>query len=67
MYNDCSIADNYGERLGLSEQERRDIRDAALLIEVLAGPVKLSIEGSLDPRDQELILAFLDGLAYGIQ
>tara|TARA_S200002703_G_scaffold137880_1_gene127912 strand:+ start:488 stop:871 length:384 start_codon:yes stop_codon:yes gene_type:complete len=61
------IADRYGERLGLSEEEQRDVRDAALLIEILAGPVKLGIEGSLDPRDQELILAFLEGLEYGLQ
>lgn len=62
-----SLADRYGEKMGLDEQSRRDIKDAALLLDVLIGPVQLGIDGRLGERELGLILALLDGLAYGLK
>jgi len=61
-----SLVETYGEALGLDEQVKRDVRDATLIIELVTGPIKLDVGGKLDPRDQELILAFLDGLEFGL-
>jgi len=61
------LASRFSDKLGLDEQAQRDVRDAILLIEVLVGPVKLGLEGGLAPQDQELVLAFLDGLELGLE
>lgn len=62
-----ALADRYSEKLGLDEDAKRDIKDAALLIDIVAGPIKLGIDGSLDEREEGLILALLDGLELGIK
>lgn len=62
-----SLVESYGEELGLSEQNKRDIRDAALIIELFTGPIQVNLNGELDPRDQEMIMAFLDGLEEGLK
>ena len=62
-----SLVEAYGEELGLSEQNKRDVRDAALIIELFTGPIKVDLEGELDPRDKEMIMAFLDGLEEGLK
>ncbi len=61
-----SLVEQYGNSLGLDDQGKRDLRDASLLVELVVGPIDLGIEGKLDPRDQELILAFLEGLELGL-
>jgi len=61
-----SLVQLYGDQLGLDDQARRDVRDASLIIELVTGPIKLDVGGRLDPRDQELVLAFLDGLEFGL-
>lgn len=62
-----SLIENYGEALGLDEESKRDIRDAALIIELFTGPIKVEVGGELDPRDQALLVAFLDGLTKGLE
>lgn len=62
-----SLADHYGDKMGLDEQARRDIKSAALLVDIVAGPIKLGVDGKLGEREQGLILALLDGLAYGLK
>ena len=62
-----ALADLYGEKMGLDEQARRDVKDAALLIDALVGPIKLDIDGKLGEREKGLVLALLDGLQYGIR
>lgn len=61
------LADRYGEKMGLDEQARRDIKDAALLLDALVGPIKLGIDGELGERELGLILALLEGLEYGLK
>jgi hypothetical protein len=61
------LADRYGEKMGLDDQERRDIKDAALLLDVLVGPIKLGIDGKLGERELGLILSLLKGLEYGLR
>lgn len=62
-----ALADHYGEKLGLDENAKRDIRDAALLLDAIVGPIKLGIDGSLGEREEGLILALLDGLELGLK
>lgn len=62
-----ALADRYSEKLGLDENAKRDIKDAALLIDAIVGPIKLGIDGSLGSREAGLILALLDGLELGIE
>ena len=62
-----ALADRYGEKLGLDEDAKRDIRDVALLIDVIVGPIKIGIDGSLGEREAGLILALLDGLELGLR
>ena len=62
-----SIADHYSKTMGLDEQARRDIKSAALLVDVVVGPIKLGVDGKLGEREQGLILALLEGLAYGLK
>lgn len=62
------LVDRFGERLGLTEQAQRDIRDASLLIEIAIGrPITVGPDAKLDTRDQELVLAFVDGLLEGLE
>ena len=61
-----TLVDRYGEALGLDAQAQRDVRDAALLIELVVGPINVDIDGKIDPQEQELVLAFLEGLEFGI-
>ncbi len=61
------LADRYGEKMELDEQARRDIKDAALLLDVLVGPIKLGIDGKLGERELGLLLSLLNGLAYGLR
>lgn len=60
------LAERYGEKLGLDEQARRDIKDAALLVDAAVGPIKLGIDGKLTEREKGLIIALLDGLERGL-
>lgn len=62
-----ALVDRYGDALGLDDQAKRDVRDAALLIELIVGPIEININASIEPREQELILTFLDGLEVGLQ
>lgn len=62
-----SLADRYGEKMGLDDQARRDIKDAALLLDVLIGPIKLGIDGKLGERELGLLLSLLKGLEYGLR
>jgi len=62
-----ALVDRYGDALGLDDQAKRDVRDAALLIELIVGPINIDINASIEPREQELILTFLDGLEVGLQ
>jgi hypothetical protein len=62
-----SLVDRYGEKAGLSDQGCRDIQDAALIVDVLVGPIKLGIDSKLDEREQGLVLALLEGLAHGVR
>lgn len=62
-----SIADRYGEKMGLDVQARRDIKNAALFVDVLVGPIKLGIDNKLGERELGLIVALLDGLEYGLK
>ena len=62
-----ALADRYGEKLGLDDQARRDVKDAALLVDALVGPIKLGVDGKLGERESGLILALLDGLEYGLK
>jgi len=62
-----SLADRYGEKMGLDEQARRDIKDAALLLDALVGPITLGLDGKLGVRELGLLLSLLDGLEYGIR
>lgn len=63
-----SLVVRFGDKLGLSEQNQRDLRDASLLIELAMGrPITFDLGGKLEPRDQELLLAFLDGLLEGLE
>lgn len=61
------LADRYGDKMGLDEQARRDIKDAALLVDVLVGPIKLGIDNKLGERELGLVLALLGGLEYGLK
>lgn len=60
------LADRYGEKLGLDDQARRDIKDAALLVDAVVGPIKVGIDGKLNERELGLVLALLDGLERGL-
>ena len=61
------LADRYGEQMGLDEQARRDVKDAALLLDALVGPIKLGVDGKLGVRELGLVLALLDGLEDGLK
>ena len=61
------LMNNYGDRLGLDVDARRDIKDAALAIDLLVGPIELGIDGSLGERERDLILALLSGLELGLK
>lgn len=61
-----ALVDRYGDALGLDDQAQRDVRDAALLIELIVGPINIDINASIEPREQELILSFLEGLELGL-
>jgi len=61
-----ALVDRYGNALGLDAQSQRDVRDAALLIELIVGPINIDINAQIEPREQELILTFLDGLEVGL-
>ena len=61
-----ALVDRYGDALGLDDQAKRDVRDAALLIELIVGPINIDINASIEPREQELILSFLEGLEVGL-
>lgn len=61
-----ALVDRYGDALGLDAQSKRDVRDAALLIELIVGPINIDINAQIEPREQELILTFLDGLEVGL-
>ena len=61
-----ALVDRYGDALGLDAQSQRDVRDAALLIELIVGPINININAEIEPREQELILMFLDGLEVGL-
>ena len=60
------LADRYGEKLGLNDQARRDIKDAALLVDAIVGPIKVGIDGKVNDRELGLVLALLEGLERGL-
>ena len=62
-----ALAKKYGEQLGLDQKAMMDIQDAALLVDVVVGPIKLKIDGTLDERERGLILVLLQGLEVGLQ
>lgn len=62
-----TLAQKYGEQLGLSDKAKMDIQDAALLVDMIVGPIKLEMDGTLDERSKQLILALLQGLEAGLQ
>lgn len=60
-----SIADRYGEDLGLDSQTRRDIKDVALIINATTGPIRVGTDGTITDRERGLIVALLEGLGHG--
>jgi hypothetical protein len=61
-----ALADRYSDKMGLDAQAKSDIKDAALLLDVLVGPIKVGVDGKLGERELGLVLALLTGLEDGL-
>lgn len=54
------------DEMQLDEEEVLLIEDVGKIIDAAVGQIRLGIDGSLSPREEELLFAFLDGLANGL-
>ena len=61
-----TLVDQYSEKMGLNSESRADIKDAALLMDVLVGPIMIDIDAKLTERELGLLRALLDGLENGL-
>ena len=57
---------NLSDEMQLDDEEVLLIQDVGRIIDAAVGQIRLGIDGSLSPREQELLFALLDGLANGL-
>ena len=62
-----ALAIKYGEALDLDRKAQLDIQDAALLVDVIVGPIQLGVDGKLGERERGLLMALLQGLEIGLR
>jgi len=61
-----TLVDQYSKKMGLNSESRSYIKDAALLMDVLVGPIMIDVDAKLSERELGLLRALLDGLANGL-
>jgi hypothetical protein len=60
------LVDRFADDLDLKPKYQEYIRDGAKVIDAAVGQIRLGIDGTLTPREKDLLLSLLGGLTTGM-